>query len=182
MNPAVKKEFQRLNKSIEEDAIKDFEQRRQLWIQPRTPTPQELKARLEAQQRLTQIEAQYALQTMHMMNLFQPVRRRQPVEEVKDIFTQPFEQISRHETQKTKALLEVMEASGKLFEGFLPNTDYLDEHSQGLKEAIREMDKRDREDRLELAKLMAEGYRKARERREEMLKPFNVYTSNFPWE
>jgi hypothetical protein len=129
-----------------------------------------------------EIDMQKALQIMSMLNLVQPVRRNEPVEEMKEALTQPLNETSRQKTQNLNPQLETIQAVEKFFQGFIPNTDHFEERSQKLRNILREVEKRDKEELIELVKIMAESIEKARERREEKLNPFKVYTTKFPWE
>jgi len=128
---------------------------------PSPPTLDEMKAMAEIHRFKQQMEHKNAMDLMLMMNVMQPMRpaERIDIDELIDQFTKPLEEMKAREAGGN-GLEETIRVLGPLFINRLPRTGLEEKILQWFLDYMVEKPKRDRKNRLALAKLLSEKRRR----------------------
>lgn len=158
MSPMLKEAYQLFRETQEEEMRDILNQMKERRAPPRPLSPVQLNAMADMNRIGQQIKLQNAVQMVFMRDMLQSGRNSEPIdiEEMKNAFTKPFEEMKSQEETRAREWKAAIRALGQLYEALIPNTGSY-EVFQKLQAAIPEKRKRDRHARMELVKIMAEN-------------------------
>jgi len=159
LDPMVEEALRQIREIQDEDLRDSLEWRKRRRDPPKPVSPDVTKARAEVLNLMQQIEAWNAFQMMFWMNVSQAGRVAKPidVEELKEIFTRPFEEMRLKNERQAKEYDETFAAVGEMLKDCVPQIGPPDDWMQRYEAAVQRKEEREREAWVNVGKFVADN-------------------------